>query len=84
MPEVPKPAIALPTINIFEDVATPHIREPSSKMPKKARKVHYGYSDDVDRVRRYHDRMSANLGYKVDVQTPCQWEKGGTDTYLAS
>jgi hypothetical protein len=40
MPEVPIPATALPTINIFEEVATAHIKEPTSKMKKKNRNVH--------------------------------------------
>ena len=40
IPEVPIPATARSTINIFEDVATAHIMEPSSKMAKKLRKVH--------------------------------------------
>jgi len=42
IPEVPIPAIARPTINIFEEVATAQIKEPTSKTAKKARKVHYG------------------------------------------
>jgi hypothetical protein len=41
MPEPPIPAIARPTINIFDDVAIPHIKDPSSKTKKKLRKVHY-------------------------------------------
>jgi hypothetical protein len=40
MPELPMPATTRPTINIFEELATPHSREASSKMAKKARKVH--------------------------------------------
>jgi hypothetical protein len=40
MPEVPIPAMARPTISIFEEVAMPQIREPSSKIAKNARKVH--------------------------------------------
>jgi hypothetical protein len=40
IPEPPIPAIALPMINIFEDVAAPQMTDPSSKMPKKLRKVH--------------------------------------------
>lgn len=39
-PDPPIPAIALPTINIFEDLATPHRRDPSSNSPKKKRKVY--------------------------------------------
>jgi hypothetical protein len=35
MPDPPIPATALPTMNIFEEVATPEMREPSSKRPKK-------------------------------------------------
>lgn len=40
IPEVPIPAIARPTINIFEEVATAHIKEPNSKTAKKPMKVH--------------------------------------------
>lgn len=39
-PEEPIPATARATINIFDDVATPHRREPSSKIKKKTKKVH--------------------------------------------
>ena len=39
-PEAPMPATARAIINIFEEVATAQRREPSSKMEKKARKVH--------------------------------------------
>ena len=39
-PDEPIPATARATINIFEDVAIPHRREPSSKMKKKTMKVH--------------------------------------------
>jgi len=34
------PAIVLPTINMFEEMATPHIREPTSKTAKNPIKVH--------------------------------------------
>jgi hypothetical protein len=40
MPEVPKPAINRPPINIFDEFATPQIKEPISKMMKKVRNVH--------------------------------------------
>ena len=40
-PELPIPAIALPTMNILEEVETPHINEPSSKTAKKAMYVYY-------------------------------------------
>lgn len=38
--EDPRPAIARPMINIFDDCAAPHRADPSSKTKKKARKVH--------------------------------------------
>jgi hypothetical protein len=38
MPDPPMPATALPTINIFDDVATPDRRDPSSKRPRKTMK----------------------------------------------
>jgi hypothetical protein len=40
MPEVPKPATTRPTISIFEESATPQIKEPISNTKKKLRKVH--------------------------------------------
>lgn len=40
-PELPIPAIALPTMNIFEEVETPHTNEPSSKRAMKAMYVYY-------------------------------------------
>ena len=40
-PELPMPAIALPTINILEEVETPHTNEPSSKRAIKAMYVYY-------------------------------------------
>lgn len=39
-PAVPIPAIALPTISILEEVATPQSRDPTSKRQKKVTKVH--------------------------------------------
>jgi hypothetical protein len=39
-PEEPIPATARATINIFDDVARPQRRDPSSKMKKKTKKVH--------------------------------------------
>ena len=41
IPEVPIPATARPTINIFEDVASAHIKDPNSKMAKNTMKVHW-------------------------------------------
>lgn len=38
MPDPPMPATALPTINIFDEVATPDRRDPSSKTPRKTMK----------------------------------------------
>jgi hypothetical protein len=40
IPELPMPAITRPTISTAEETATPHIKEPTSKMKKKPRKVH--------------------------------------------
>ena len=40
IPEVPIPATALPTINIFDDVETAQSKEPSSKTAKKPINVH--------------------------------------------
>lgn len=40
MPAAPKPATALPHINITEELATPHKSDPSSKIEKKVRKTH--------------------------------------------
>jgi hypothetical protein len=40
IPDDPMPAIALPIISIFEDVATPHSNEPNSKIAKKTMNIH--------------------------------------------
>jgi hypothetical protein len=39
-PDPPSPATALPTINIVEDLETPHSKDPNSNTPKKTRKVY--------------------------------------------
>jgi hypothetical protein len=39
-PADPRPATALPIMNMFDEVATPQISEPSSKRAKNQRKVH--------------------------------------------
>ena len=41
IPEAPDPAIARPMMNILELVARPQIKEPSSKIARKARKIYY-------------------------------------------
>lgn len=41
IPEEPTPAMALPTMNMDDDWAAPHIRDPSWKTKKKARKDHW-------------------------------------------
>jgi hypothetical protein len=41
IPEDPIPAIARPTMSIFDEVATPQIKEPSSKTAKKPRNTHF-------------------------------------------
>ncbi len=41
IPDVSIPATARPTINVFEEVATPQSKEPNSKMAKKVMKVHW-------------------------------------------
>lgn len=40
IPAAPKPATARPTINIAEETAAPQSTDPSSKIAKKAKKVH--------------------------------------------
>jgi hypothetical protein len=40
IPEDPIPATAHPMISMFEDVATPHSRDPSSKRRMKLRKTY--------------------------------------------
>jgi hypothetical protein len=39
IPAPPHPAIALPTINMLEDVDTPQMRDPTSKRARALRKV---------------------------------------------
>jgi hypothetical protein len=41
IPAPPMPAMALPTMNIFEEVETAHISEPSSNNPKKDMNVYW-------------------------------------------
>jgi len=41
-PDPPMPATALPTMNIFEEVATALRREPNSNSPKKIMKQTFG------------------------------------------
>ncbi len=49
MPDPPMPATALPTINIFDEVATPDRREPSSNRPRKTMKeIFEELSQNVD------------------------------------
>jgi len=40
-PDAPNPAIARPPISIDDEMATPHIRDPSSKTKAKTRNVYY-------------------------------------------
>ena len=40
-PAAPTPEMTRPTMNMGEDWAAPHIADPTSKMTKKVRKVHY-------------------------------------------
>lgn len=40
IPEPPIPATALPTMSIFDDVATPQSNEPNSKVATNAEKVY--------------------------------------------
>ena len=40
-PDPPRPEMARPTINMFEDWAAPQRTDPSSKMPRKARYTHW-------------------------------------------
>lgn len=40
-PEDPMPATARPIMSMVDDWATPQIRDPSSKMAKQTRYVHY-------------------------------------------
>jgi hypothetical protein len=39
-PAPPKPAINRPTMNIEDEVAAPHITDPTSNMRKKTKYVH--------------------------------------------
>lgn len=73
IPEDPIPAIARPTMSIFDEVATPHIKEPSSNTVKKPRNTHYTESAD-------HCGLSKGISYlggEVGVGLPCERLKGG-------
>ena len=41
IPDAPIPATALPTINIFDEVATPQSNDPNSKSARKEIKVYF-------------------------------------------
>jgi len=41
IPDVPTPAMALPTMNMDDDWAAPHSRDPRRNMKKKTRKDHW-------------------------------------------
>jgi hypothetical protein len=61
-PDEPSPAIALPTINMVEDRATPQIMEPNSKRPRKAMKVVWGKL-----AKQLQTRDRAYLGGEVGI-----------------
>jgi hypothetical protein len=70
MPEPPMPATALPTMNIFEDVATPQMREPNSKSAKKNIKV---IAKNVSYIYLYVDSGSAHLRIESAVDFASYW-----------
>jgi len=49
-PAVPIPATARPTINILDDVATPHSRDPNSNRAKKEMNDHCQSGGDQPRT----------------------------------
>ena len=49
-PELPMPATTLPTISILDEVATPHRREPSSKIAKYVRNVYCPIINQVSKI----------------------------------
>lgn len=46
-PAEPTPAITRPMMNIGDDLAAPHMADPTSKITKKTRKVHCMHDDLV-------------------------------------
>ena len=67
-PEDPMPATALPIINISEELATPHKRDPSSKRARKIRKV---YCDEISSVSPLF-RDASYFGVEMGVDFACQ------------
>ena len=65
-PDMPKPATALPMINMVEEVDTPHIREPSSNKAKNDKNVYC-------EVRQYRvgsiaRHVTTNLVVEIGIQ----------------
>ncbi len=69
-PEAPRPATALPTINMFEDRAAPQMVDPISKRPRKAMKVFWQLLVHNPRVPEH-----AYLGTEVRVDLSSRWLK---------
>jgi hypothetical protein len=70
MPDVPMPAMARPTINILDDVDTPHSRDPNMKMKKKVRKVHWLASQmmSLKKVRRGEQDLYLEVSVYLSTQ----------------
>ena len=78
MPEVPKPAITRPPINMLEEFASPQIKEPISKRTKKLRNVHCNRKS-VSRESREWSNMGAWIstyfGLEFHIDLSCKWLK---------
>ena len=56
-PDDPRPATARPTMSMFDDVATPQSREPSSKMNRKIKNTHYCKTTAVSTPEAHRPRL---------------------------
>lgn len=69
MPDPPIPATALPTMNIFDEVATPQRSEPSSKRAKKTiKQILKGVSQNFNLRRRV-----SHLGVIFAIDFASHW-----------
>lgn len=74
MPELPMPAIALPMINIVDEVAEPQTADPISKMRKKTIRVHYTKTHKLMPWRGC--KALTNFNVELGIYLACQWLTG--------
>ena len=67
-PDAPRPAIARPPISIGEDLASPHTNEPSSKVKKNIKYVHYVA---INIANSFYGTSRLNLGIDITFALKC-------------